>query len=382
MKKFIFSLGIIDKKLIIPLITTIIYIIYMFYFNKYPADVIDMLFYYFGVSIGEIITFYVPYIFNYKTTNNENKKCTKNNIIDYFFLILFYTLKKICLLFEFNFEDENMNFLFIMEGFEITIICLTTKIFLKYKYYIHHIISLIVFLILSIIMDLILENFVSLQFNFIIYLIILSIVEVIDYCYIKYMMDVKYHSLYNMIFFRGISEFFSTMIIFSVLLIIKFESNDDTFLKELSEYDKSKIGKLVIRIVLGIIGDGIINSIFEFNTLNLFNPNYIFVCYEISKITNFFFYIENLSQLFILIPFTFQIIALLFYIEIFEFNFCGLNKNTKKNILLREKEEIKNSVINRDSIVVELKDGYLITNKENENETERKNELLPEEKKD
>ena len=96
----------------------------------------------------------------------------------------------------------------------------------------------------------------------------------------------------------------------------------------------------------------------------------------------FFFYIENFSQLFILIPFTFQIIALLFYIEIFEFNFCGLNKNTKKNILLREKEEIKNSVINRDSIIVELKDGYLITNKENENETERKNELLPEEKKD
>ena len=50
----------------------------MFYFNKYPADVIDMLFYYFGVSIGEIITFYVPYIFNYKTTNNGNKKRTKN----------------------------------------------------------------------------------------------------------------------------------------------------------------------------------------------------------------------------------------------------------------------------------------------------------------
>ena len=187
-------------------------------------------------------------------------------------------------------------FLFIMEAFEIIIICLTTKIFLKYKYYIHHIISLILFLILSIVMDIILGDFESLQFTFIIYVIILSIVEVIDYCYIKYMMDVKYHTIYNMIFFRGISEFFSTMIIFSVLLIIKFESNDDNFLKELSEYDKSKIGKLVIRIVLGIIGDGIINSIFEFHTLNLFNPNYIFCYYEVSKIANFFFYIENLSQ--------------------------------------------------------------------------------------
>ena len=179
-----------------------------------------------------------------------------------------------------------------MEAFEIIIICLTTKIFLKYKYYIHHIISLILFLILSIVMDIILGDFESLQFTFIIYVIILSIVEVIDYCYIKYMMDVKYHSIYNMIFFRGISEFFSTMTIFSVLLIIKFESNDDYFLKELSEYDKSKIGKLVIRIVLGIIGDGIINSIFEFHTLNLFNPNYIFVYYEVSKIANFFFILK------------------------------------------------------------------------------------------
>ena len=231
-------------------------------------------------------------------------------------------------------------------------------------------------------MDLILENFVSLQFNFIIYLIILSIVEVIDYCYIKYMMDVKYHSLYNMIFFHGVSEFISNLIIFSIELIIKFESNDDNFLKELSEYDKSKIGKLVIRIVLGMIGDGIINSIFEFNTLNLFNPNYIFVCYEISKIANILIYIEDLFDLLIIIPYIFQIIILLFYIEIFEFNFCDLNKNTKKNILLREREEIIIDGEKKEDILVELKEGYFVVNKENENEIDRKSKLLPEENKD
>ncbi len=31
-----------------------------------------------------------------------------------------------------------------------------------------------------------------------------------------------------------------------------------------------------------------------------------------------------------------QVIILLFYLEIFEFNFCALNKNTKKNIDERE----------------------------------------------
>ncbi len=30
----------------------------------------------------------------------------------------------------------------------------------------------------------------------------------------------------------------------------------------------------------------------------------------------------------------------MFYLEIFEFNFCGLNKNTRRNIQEREKDEM------------------------------------------
>ena len=41
------------------------------------------------------------------------------------------------------------------------------------------------------------------------------------------------------------------------------------------------------------------------------------------------------------IPFYFiQILALLFYLEVFELNFCDLNKNTKRNIDLRAKEDL------------------------------------------
>ena len=35
-----------------------------------------------------------------------------------------------------------------------------------------------------------------------------------------------------------------------------------------------------------------------------------------------------------------QIFALLIYLEILELNFCGLNKNTKRNIDLRAKEDL------------------------------------------
>ena len=267
-----------------------------------------------------------------------------------------------------------------MEAIEIIIICIITKFFMKYKYYIHHIISLVIFIILSVIMDMMLGNFQSLLTNFSIYLIIVSFIEASTYCYNKYMMDVRYHSLYNMIFFLGISEFFFQSISLSILFIIKFKNNRKNVLSSLEIYDKSKIGQIVIPFLTGLFYEGLLTSILEFQTINLFNPNYLFVCYEISKIPHILFYAENLLDFLSIIPYIFQIIALLFYVEIFEFNFCNLNQNTKKNILLREKEDINNNDIDKDDIVVELNDGYLIINKENEKE--RKSELLPEEKKD
>ena len=39
-----------------------------------------------------------------------------------------------------------------------------------------------------------------------------------------------------------------------------------------------------------------------------------------------------------------SIFGLLFYLEMIEFNFCGLNFNLRKNIIIRGKEEYKNSL--------------------------------------
>ena len=59
-------------------------------------------------------------------------------------------------------------------------------------------------------------------------------------------------------------------------------------------------------------------------------------------VIGFIEYIYNklLNNLLFLIPAFFQIVSLLFYLEILEFNFCNLNKNTKRNIMLREEEEM------------------------------------------
>ena len=52
------------------------------------------------------------------------------------------------------------------------------------------------------------------------------------------------------------------------------------------------------------------------------------------------YYYNKIIYILFLIPAFFQIIILLFYLEILEFNFCNLNRNTKRNIMLREEEEM------------------------------------------
>ena len=65
--------------------------------------------------------------------------------------------------------------------------------------------------------------------------------------------------------------------------------------------------------------------------------------YVINKIKRILFDSNKADyyHLFCIIPAIFEILSLLFFLEIFEFNFCGLNKNTRKNIQLREKEDMQ-----------------------------------------
>ena len=67
---------------------------------------------------------------------------------------------------------------------------------------------------------------------------------------------------------------------------------------------------------------------------------------------------EKQNKYFALIPFFFQVAILLFYLEILEFNFCGLNKNTKKNIQRRELMEAGRYDYAESDI--EIDQGYIV----------------------
>ena len=68
--------------------------------------------------------------------------------------------------------------------------------------------------------------------------------------------------------------------------------------------------------------------------INVFEAQIIY-----RKIENPELNIKDSDKYYTFIPFVFQMLCLLFYFEILELNFCKLNKNTVKNIQMRERNE-------------------------------------------
>ena len=76
-----------------------------------------------------------------------------------------------------------------------------------------------------------------------------------------------------------------------------------------------------------------------------------------------------LNKLLFLLPAFFQVFSLLFYLEILEFNFCNLNKNTKRNIMLREEEEMLLRS-NTNESEIEIDNDLIIKNQKEKKELE------------
>ena len=104
------------------------------------------------------------------------------------------------------------------------------------------------------------------------------------------------------------------------------------------------IGLLISRLL--------INMILQFNffllrilTFVYFTPTHLLICLSISKFSVTLIEKEPSIRYLSIIPFLFQFFSLMVYLEILELNFCGLNKNTKRNIRKRvDKETIKTSM--------------------------------------
>ena len=368
MKDFIFSLGLLDKKLIWPFLYTIIQIVQTIIDTYYPEDKKSSTIFNFAIGIGESLIILVPYVLGYKNPKKE-KKCMKCNVKHYFLLILFNVFYNGILGINMLFNDTSIyihsNTDYTKEVIEIIFITILTFLILKYKYFIHHIISLILFCILSLGIDLLLnsleENYKDKNIIQIILEILSILLQILNYCYQKYMMEFLYHQYWYISFTLGLNAIFM-----SFIMIFISKKKDTNLIDECKE---KGIGYILLYLIFQIIV-GFLARLFRILTLNYQTPNHMLISYDIVKII-IILISDNKNKWYSIIIFIFQFISLVFFLEIFEFNFCGLNKNTKRNINERAATEgtLERSDTFPERGLIELSEGegYYIKNEENVN---------------
>ena len=297
-----------------------------------------------GGNILEMLSVFIPYIFKLKSKSEaSSKKCTKANFKDYFILFL------ICLLFvgirillnRLNIYNQFITYIWIGLSFQMILYIILSIIILKAKYYIHNIISSILYCLFSVIIDLSLENFKP--FKPIDYLSFLpNLVDDLLCCYMKYLIDKKFHSHWNILFFIGLFNFLFHLIEFMIIIIVD-PYNNIIFLAIKTIETKY----IIIPFFLDAILKNFLRMLLTLIILEYFSLNHVLISQVLSRIAcTIYIYVffskyklVEKNYLLFLIPAFLEILSLLFYLEILEFNFCNLNKNTKRNIMLREEEE-------------------------------------------
>ena len=372
----IFSLGKIDKKIIWPFLFAIMQVALIFINKLFPKDKVNQIIDAFAIAVGDMLVLIVPFIF--KTKEKIIKKdeiCTKKNIkyqaihwaigLGYSLSVGFSALGGKDIIISLHFS-----LLVTREAAQIIILIVITMIIFKSKYYIHHIICLVIFCGLCVGIDLLLNTFKA-EFSEkiplkIVFNIIVVIFELIRLCYHKYMMNNLYYHYWSVSFSYGL--FTLIIAIFSLISVyIVGDKNDENnsyfqFLKN------TEFRYLFPRILSWIIIYGLL-EIFKLLALESLTPNHMMISYEIGKIANILYSSKSRRKWHSLILFAIQFIILLFFLEVFEFNFCNLNKNTRRNI----EERSLTSMDMRESIgsVNELDiEGYSIRPENNENTNE------------
>ena len=382
MSKFIISIGLINKYIYLPIIHLIVFI-GMNFFRKYQVNnEVCLHLEGFGDALGHIYIYVIGNLFKYRRNNKSNKieKTNKKYCKDFsilFVINFFYFVTEILHSYFIDIGNDSFKEIYLKDSLEIIFISLVTFFILKYKYYIHHFISIAVFVALSIAIDVILKNYRTASPATIIISILYVLIESIHYSYLKYLVEKKYYYIFDILGILGIFDLIFTIILFTGEIIInKVKENYRLIFQFYFFYKKYHSWYMAIRFLIGFFIEGILLGALEIIIIKELTPNYVIIAYALSKIPPAIERNEGDNRWKILAISIVQIFSLLFYLEILELNFCSLNKNTKKSIIERESKEFYNSHNIDNNTEIELK-GYDIGDimKKQELEEIEKNEL-------
>jgi len=338
----------------------------------------------------------IEYIFN----NPYDKYLSKKDFLKFFGICIFLIITDLIqIIFDLNIIKNNENdtnpYKFVYEDdylfCEFLIIFILPLLLADIVYYKH---QKITFIILTL-----LEFSKSFYFNFIydkffwsdILKIVLNIISAILYStffvYIKGLMKYKFISPYKCCFMIGMINVPLIIIINIVLSLIDLKEYEDyiNIAYLFADTDLTEINN-IIRLIIFILIYGILMALLT-KTINDFTLYHIYIPFlvenfiknifnSINKYIEYFEYNKNNNNnndtddlqkligiiIFLIISFSIELIMILIFLEIIEVNFCGLNKNLKKNIELRA---ITDSTICLDDINDDFDDERYSIEKDN-----------------
>ena len=349
--------GFYNKKILLPFGVALVQIIINIMNATFPENQKNQVLEMFSVAFSEIAVAAIP-LFRISAFKSHREHIRKNtrilSALHYFVLFLifgtFLVLNIVLSLLTVEYTKNNKSFqnphnsgLSSFEGIELIFICLVSIKLLKYKYFIHHVISIIIFILMCFFIDLIVGNFPDLfsKGSIIIILnIIIVLLDALDYNYQKYMMEFLFHSFWGISLTLGLIN----LICFSIMLIIFLIKGKENSIKEenlmamafYKYFEEVDVGIIIVKHILNLILNFALNLLRTLTIVNL-TPDYVLISFTISRI---FMIVLESKQYECLALFPIQFITLMFYLELIELNFFGLNKNTKRNIHERERREM------------------------------------------
>ena len=387
MPESIIKFGKISKKILLPIFLAIFQVTFIITNRYFKEEHSNVIFQMYSLSIGILLIKVLPCILKISLNDIKKSKLAgqikQNKWKHYGLLILLYigdsAINTVAEYFypiwvgEKNLECNESNVLpsrdFIIMSIEMIIMIFVSIWLLKYKYYKHHIISVIIYMIFGVLSEILIGAYTFEDKRALIIKLIRVLgcaVDAIYYCFQKYLMDKFYYPYWNIAFIPGFIFFIITTICLIMTLTDPLKANSENiYIKDFYLYFTQDagptVGKILIHLVLHIIMCPLVIL-----TIYYFTPNFILIVLQFSRITEHLIDIKA-KQLYIIVFYVIQLIALMIHLEIIELNFCGLNRFTKQNIDLRGIDDLINE--DRDSTVglnsLDINRDYTIENQEN-----------------
>jgi len=379
MVKYI-QFGFFNKKLLLPFGVAFVQILINVMNIVLPEQPKNVILEMFFSGISEIALALLPLFIKYSFKTNKLVIYKFNQRIKHYLILFFifaaYVILNIFMniqtsIYNRSLQNPHNSGISSVESLELIFICVVSILILKYKYFIHHIISMVIFIIVCFFIDLIIDNFSYILGRGAVYIvlnIIVVIVDACDYAYQKYMMDVLFHPFWRIAVIVGLVN----IIIFGVTILIclikgkeeVFQEKNLMLMSFYQYFDNVDVGIIITKHILNFIFTFFLNFLRVLTILHL-TPEYILISFTISRIINIVLETKKYACLAL---FVLQFITLMFYLEIIELNFCGLSKNTRRNIQSRGQEEmISKSDRQSTASQIDFTPDYTISSKSTDN---------------